>query len=105
LNPHVEASILAEETGNLWIRTAKEARKCAYIQTAYSSILQAMSLNPVVARIEHSKWLWAQQQKYEAQSELRSITHRDLKTFVRLKPSNFASLPAGTKIEAKVGLN
>ncbi|KAL2915491.1 hypothetical protein HK105_204892 [Polyrhizophydium stewartii] len=62
---------LSREQGDLWLQTAKNARKSGYFQTAFGAILQATQLQTPRVFVEHAKSLWTQGQHRQAIFELR----------------------------------
>ena len=72
---------IKQETGNLWLQTAKEARKSGYQQTAYGAILHATRLEAPLVHIEHAKMLWTEGHRHQAMSELRNSLKRKQVSF------------------------
>ena len=56
-----------------WLTTSKIARKAGHVQTAYSAILQAMSLHAPFAFVQQAKLLRANGQPLKALSELENM--------------------------------
>jgi len=52
--------------GQLWVQTAKVARKAGHLQTAYSAVLQASELQAPTAFIQQTKLLKMEDQPYKA---------------------------------------
>lgn len=61
---------LQKEAGNLWLKSAKIARKAGYFQAAYSAILHAAKVDPPYLEVERAKWLWKQGDKHRAMTDL-----------------------------------
>jgi serine/threonine-protein kinase ATR len=89
--------LIQEQKGWLWLETAKQSRKNDYFQTAYSAILQAKLLISGPARVELAKWYRFQNHNFEAISELRVVTGRDLKTFEKYEDKCLLSNPEHEK--------
>ncbi|KAI9025680.1 hypothetical protein DFJ74DRAFT_605145 [Hyaloraphidium curvatum] len=58
------------ETGRLWLKSAKIARKAGYFQAAYSDILHAAKVDAPFLQVEKAKWMWSQGDKYRALTDL-----------------------------------
>lgn len=56
-----------------WLTTSKIARKDGHVQTAYSAILQAMSLHAPFTFVQQAKLMRANGQPLKALSELGNI--------------------------------
>lgn len=56
-----------------WLTTSKIARKAGHVQTAYSAILQAMSLHAPFTFVQQAKLMRANGQPLKALSELENI--------------------------------
>lgn len=64
---------LKNERGMAWLTTSKIARKAGHVQTAYSAILQAMSLHAPFTFVQQAKLMRANGQPLKALSELENI--------------------------------
>ncbi|EFP86122.1 serine/threonine-protein kinase M1 [Puccinia graminis f. sp. tritici] len=56
----------APAVGQLWVQTAKIARKAGHLQTAYSAVLQASELKAPTAFIQQAKLMKMEDQLYKA---------------------------------------
>ncbi|ORX89906.1 hypothetical protein K493DRAFT_288711 [Basidiobolus meristosporus CBS 931.73] len=61
-----------QECGNIWLQSAKVARKAGYNQTAYNALLHADQYQVPFSHIEKAKWLWDKNEKRKAIQELRN---------------------------------
>lgn len=71
-NPSVELVNLEAETGRLWLKSAKLARKTGYFQAAYSDLVHANTADRWFLHVEQSKLLWSQNDKHRAVVALRN---------------------------------
>lgn len=58
--------------GQLWVQTAKVARKAGHLQTSYSAVLQASELKTPTAFVQRSKLLKLEDQPHKAIAELET---------------------------------
>lgn len=61
------------ECGRLWLESAKVARKSGYLQSSFSSLLQATELMEPFVQIERSKWFWEQGLRHKAIEVLQAM--------------------------------
>lgn len=67
----------APAVGQLWVQTAKIARKAGHLQTAYSAVLQASELKTPTAFIQQAKLMKLEDQPYKAVLKLNDNLKRN----------------------------
>ncbi|KAL5033391.1 hypothetical protein BDV3_000378 [Batrachochytrium dendrobatidis] len=68
---------ISKENGQLWLQTAKDARKAGYFQTAYGATLHAMHFKVPQVIVEQAKLLWTFGQRHQAIWELERAREKD----------------------------
>ena len=88
------------EIGELWLETAKIARKAGHQQTAYTAILQARDCEASFAFLQSAKLLYKDDQHYKAIQELDNSLQPVLPHYVRFEGHEWKL--TGRKVEKQV---
>ncbi|MBW0473796.1 hypothetical protein O181_013511 [Austropuccinia psidii MF-1] len=82
--------------GQLWVQTAKSARKAGHLQTSYSAVLQASELKAPTAFMQKAKLMKLEDQPYKAIVELDDnlekhlvVADRNVKNLTEISRSDY----------------